>query len=91
MCTEGIRGPYEEEGNVRLTVEVNCAGTNGRGSRMDERRGRNRESRGRSSVRGTKPVLPRRGESHALSAVRGRNEERVAVLARRQERQEVAG
>lgn len=38
---------------------------------------------------GTKPVLPRRGECHALSAVRGRNEERVAVLARRQERQEV--
>ena len=38
---------------------------------------------------GTKPVLPRRGECHALSAVRGRNEERVAVRARRQERQEV--
>lgn len=38
---------------------------------------------------GSKPVLPRRGECHALSAVRGRNEERVAVLARRQERQEV--
>lgn len=44
---------------------------------------------GRVMDGGTKPVLPRRGECHALSAVRGRNEERVVVLARRQERQEV--
>jgi len=59
-----------------------------------QRTGAKRGARERPPPRGvveTKPVLPRGRETHALSAVYGRNEERACVRASSQKRQEVVG
>jgi len=80
-----------------VTCAATCDDTSCAVHRTSTRRRREpgrREKRGRPPPRGvveTKPVLPRGRESHALSAVYGRNEERACVRASSQKRQEVVG